>query len=118
MTMLSMTITVMSTVGGTNTNLISTITGGIMPRTSVKRINTFIEMYGKQDVLTVRRCTVDEPADRYVGGQVADKGYQVNHQVGEDDYVYVCKTLDDTGHCVNCIIFDLPIDASRTGEVT
>jgi hypothetical protein len=47
MTMLSMTITVMSTVGGTNTNLISTITGGIMPRTSVKRINTFIEMCGK-----------------------------------------------------------------------
>jgi len=108
----------MSTGGGTNTNLISTITGGVMHRTSVKRINTFIEMYGKQDVLTVRGCTDDEPAGRYVGGQVVHKGYQVNHQIGEDENIYVCKTLNDAAHCVNCIIFNLPIDASRTGAVT
>lgn len=87
-----------------------------MKNTSLKKINEFIGMYDMRDVLSVRGCTDDEPADRYVGGQVVHKGCQVNHQVGEDDYVYVCKTLDDTGHCVNCIIFDLPIDASRTGE--
>jgi hypothetical protein len=102
-----------------------------MKNTSLKKINEFIGMYDMRDaideygtskslsdVLTVRGCTDDEPADRYVGGQVVHKGYQVNHQIGEDENIYVCKTLNDAAHCVNCIIFNLPIDASRTGAVT
>ena len=79
-----------------------------MAKTSLKRIRTFIEMYDKQDVLTVRKCTNDTPADRYVLGQVAVKGYQVNHKVDEDDYhIYVCKTLRAAAECVNDIIFDI-----------
>jgi hypothetical protein len=88
-----------------------------MARTSLKRISTFIEMYDKQDVITVRKCTNDGPADRYVDGQVAAKGYQVNHKVGEDDYyVYVCKTLTAAAQCVNEIIFDLPMNVTTTGK--
>ena len=49
-----------------------------MAKTNLRRMRTFIEMYDMQDILTVRKCTEDEPADRYVGGQVAAKGYQVN----------------------------------------
>ena len=61
-----------------------------MAKTSLKRMRTFIEMYEMQDILTVRKCTDDEPADRYVNGQVAAKGYQVDLKVGEDDYyIYV-----------------------------
>jgi hypothetical protein len=79
-----------------------------MAKTSLKRMRTFIEMHNMQDVLTVRKCTDDEPADRYVLGQVAAKGYQVNHKVGEDDYyVYVCKTLRAAAECVNDIIFEI-----------
>ena len=76
---------------------------------NVKRINTIIEMYGMQDVLTVRRCTNKNPADRYVGGQVVEGGYQVNHKVHDNDYnVYVCRTMDSAAQCVNRIIFDRP----------
>ena len=81
-----------------------------MAKTSLKRMRTFIEMYDMQDVLTVRKCTNDTPADRYVLGQVAIKGYQVDHKAGEDDYyIYVCKTLTAAAECVNDIIFDLPV---------
>ena len=79
-----------------------------MANTSLKRIRTFIEMYKMQDILTVRKCTDDKPADRYVLGKVAAKGYQVNHKAGEDDYyIYVCKTLTAAAECVNDIIFDI-----------
>ena len=86
-----------------------------MAKTSLKRIRTFIEMYDMQDILTVRKYTDDEPADRYVLGKVAAKGYQVNHKVGEDDYyVYVCETLPDAAGCVNRIIFNLPMEDNAT----
>ena len=79
-----------------------------MANTSLKRIRTFIEMYDMQDVLTVRKCSDDEPADRYELGQVVAKGYQVNHKTGEDDYnIYVCKTLRAVAECVNDIIFKI-----------
>lgn len=87
--------------------------------TNVKRINTIIEMYGMEDVLTVRECTDDKPADRYVGGQVVYKGYQVNHKIHDNDYnVYVCRSIDSAAQCVNRIIFDLPIDVTSTGAPT
>jgi hypothetical protein len=80
----------------------------IKGKAKLKRIRTFIEMYDKQDVLTIRDCTEDKPADRYELGQVVTKGYQVNHKVGEDDYyIYVCKTLRAVAECVNDIIFDI-----------
>jgi hypothetical protein len=80
----------------------------IKGKAKLKRIRTFIEMYDKQDVLTIRECTNDTPADRYVLGQVAIKGYQVDHKAGEDDYyIYVCKTLTAAAECVNDIIFDI-----------
>lgn len=85
-----------------------------MAKTSLKRIRTFIEMYDKQDVLTVRKCTDDEPGDRYLLGQVAVKGYQVNHKVGEDDYIYLCKTLTAAGQCVSQIIFNVPMEDNVT----
>jgi hypothetical protein len=87
-----------------------------MANTSLKRINSFIEMYDMQDVLIVRECGTGpypkhEPADRYVDGQVVTKGYQVSHKVGDDDYyIYVCKTLTATAECVNQIIFELPME--------
>ena len=85
-----------------------------MANTSLKRIRTFIEMYDKQDVITVRKCTNDEPADRYVDGQVAAKGYQVNHKVDDGDYyIYVCKNIAAAAECVNDIIFDLPMDVTK-----
>ena len=87
-----------------------------MAKTSLKRMRTFIEMYDKQDVLTVRKCTDDEPGDRYLLGQVAVKGYQVNHKVGEDDYIYLSKTLTAAAECVNEIIFDLPMNVTTTGK--
>ena len=78
-----------------------------MAKTSLKRMKTFIGMYGMQYVLSVRKCTKDEPGDRY-DGQVATKGYEGTHKTGEDDYnVYICKTLTAAGECVNDIIFDI-----------
>ena len=50
-----------------------------MARATLKRMRTFIEMHNMQDTLTVRKCTDDKPADRYVLGKVEGKGYQVNH---------------------------------------
>ena len=78
-----------------------------MARTSLKTMKTFIGMYGMQYVLSVRKCTIDDPGDRYLLGQVAAKGYQVTHKVGEDDYIYLCKNLTAAGECVNDIIFDI-----------
>jgi hypothetical protein len=60
-----------------------------------------------QYVLSVRKCNKNEPGDRYVDGQVAAKGYEVTHKVGDDDYIYMCKTLTAAGECVNDIIFDI-----------
>jgi hypothetical protein len=85
-----------------------------MAKTSLKRMKTFIGMYGMQYVLSVRKCTKNEPGDRYLLGQVAAKGYQVTHKVGEDDYIYLCKTLTAAGECVNRIVFDLPMEDSVT----
>ena len=81
-----------------------------MAKTSLRRMTTFIAMHDMQDVLTVRESTNDEPGDRYLLGQVAAKGYQVTHKVGEDDYIYLCKNLTAAGECVNHIIYKLPID--------
>ena len=76
-----------------------------MANTSLKRIRTFIEMYDKQDMLTVLECA---------------NGYQVSHAVSEDDYnVYICKTLTAAAECVNEIIFELPMnvtEVSPTGK--
>ena len=76
-----------------------------MANTSLKRIRTFIEMYDKQDELTVLECA---------------NGYQVSHAVSEDDYnVYICKTLTAAAECVNEIIFELPMnvtEVSSTGK--
>ncbi len=88
-----------------------------MANASLRRIRTFIEMYEKQDSITVRECTDDEPADRYVGGQVVKKGYEVSHKVGEDDYyIYVCKTLRGASECVSDIIFEIPMEG-RVEEI-
>ena len=85
-----------------------------MAKTSLTRMKTFIGMYGMQYVLSVRKCTKNEPGDRYLLGQAAVKGYQVTHKVGEDDYIYLCKTLTAAGECVNRIVFDLPMEDSVT----
>jgi hypothetical protein len=77
-------------------------------------MRTFIEMYNMQDILTVRKCTDDEPGDRYLLGQVAVKGYQVDHKVGEDDYIYLCKNLIAAGECVTKLVFNLPMDDDVT----
>lgn len=84
-----------------------------MAKTSLKRMRTFIAMNDMQDVLTVRKCSGDEPADRYELGQVVAKGYQVDHKVGEDDYIYLCKTLTAAGECVSHIIFDVPMNGNQ-----
>ena len=86
----------------------------IKGKAKLKRIRTFIEMYNKQDVLTIRECDNDKPGDRYLLGQVAVKGYQVDHKVDEDNYIYLCKTLTAAGECVNRIVFDLPMEDSVT----
>ena len=78
-----------------------------MAKTSLKRMKTFIGMHGMQYVLSVRKCNKNEPGDRYVDGQVATKGYEVTHKVGDDDYIYMCKTLTAAGECVSDIIFDI-----------
>ena len=79
-----------------------------MAKTSLRRMRTFIAMNDMQDELTVRKCSDDEPADRYELGQVVAKGYQVDHKTGEDDYnIYICKTLTAAGECINDIIFDI-----------
>ena len=85
-----------------------------MAKTSLKRMKTFIGMYGMQYVLSVRKCNKNEPGGRYVDGQVVTKGYEVTHKVGEDDYIYLCKTLTAAGECVNRIVFDLPMEDSAT----
>ena len=81
-----------------------------MAKTSLKRIRTFIEMHNVQDTLTVRKCTDDKPGDRYLLGQVATKGYQVDHKVGKDDYIFLCKTLPAAAECVNLIVYNLPME--------
>ena len=78
-----------------------------MAKTSLTRMKTFIGMHGMQYVLSVRKCNKNEPGDRYVDGQVFTKGYEVTHKVGDDDYIYMCKTLTAAGECVNDIIFDI-----------
>jgi hypothetical protein len=85
-----------------------------MAKTSLRRMRTFIEMYNMQDTLTVRKCSGDEPADRYELGQVVAKGYQVDHKVGKDDYIYLCKTLTAAGECVTKLVFNLPMDDDVT----
>jgi hypothetical protein len=66
----------------------------------LERINSFIKMYGMQEVVCVLDVFGDGP-------------YQVEHKAGKDEYnYYVCKTLDAAGDCVNRIIFDLPINAT------
>jgi len=81
-----------------------------MAKASLKRIRMFIEMYNKQDVMTVRKCTEDEPADRVMLGQVVTKGYQVRHEVGDADYIYLCKTLTTAAECVNDIVLGIPME--------
>ena len=85
-----------------------------MARASLKRMRTFIEMYNMQDTLTVRKCSDDDPADRYELGQVVEKGYQVELKAGEDDYIYLCKTLTAAGECVTKLVFNLPMDDDVT----
>ena len=85
-----------------------------MAKTSLTRMKTFIGMYGMQYVLSVRKCNKNEPGDRYVDGQVATKGYEVTHKVGDDDYIYMCKTLTAAGECVSDIIFDIDMENRAT----
>ena len=85
-----------------------------MAKTSLTRMKTFIGMYGMQYVLSVRKCTKNEPGDRYLLGQAAVKGYQVTHKVGEDDYIYLCKNLTAAGECVTKLVFNLPMDDDVT----
>ena len=87
-----------------------------MPRSITKekmsklqRVNDFIKMYDMQDVVSV---TKHEEVPMM-------SPYQVNHKRGEDDYhVYLCKTLDEAGDCVNRIIFDLPMNATPADSTT
>ena len=77
---------------------------------SMKSINEFIKMYDKQDVLTVRECTQENPADRLALGKPMRYGFQVNHQRGEDDYIYTCGSVKSAAECVNDILFDTQAD--------
>jgi hypothetical protein len=77
---------------------------------SMKSINEFIKMYDKQDVLTVRECTQENPADRYVFGDTGIFGFQVKHLRGEDIYVYTCGSVKSAAECVNDILFDTQAD--------
>ena len=77
---------------------------------SIKSINEFIKMYDKQDVLTVRECTQENPADRLALGKPMRYGFQVNHQRGEDDYIYTCGSVKSAAECVNDILFDTQAD--------
>ena len=79
---------------------------------SIKSINEFIKMYDKQDVLTVRECTQENPADRYAFGKLLVYGFQVNHLRGEDYYVYTCGSVKSAAECVNDILFDTRADRS------
>ena len=84
-----------------------------MSRATIDGIREFIEMYDKQDVLTVRECNTVQPADRYVLGQIAVDGYQVSWKKGEDDYhIYVCRNITAAAECVNDIVFDLPMNVT------
>ena len=62
---------------------------------NLRRLQTFIEMYDRQDDIVVYND----------GNKVA-----VRVNTGE---IYFCKTLIDASHCVNCLIFDLPIQAEK-----
>jgi hypothetical protein len=79
---------------------------------SMKSINEFIKMYDKQDVLTVRECTQENPADRYVFGDTGIFGFQVKHLRGEDIYVYTCGSVKSAAECVNDILFDARVGGS------
>ena len=79
---------------------------------SMKSINEFIKMYDKQDVLTVRECTQENPADRLALGKPMRYGFQVNHQRGEDDYIYTCGSVKSAAECVNDILFDARVGGS------
>lgn len=70
---------------------------------AIDKIREFIEMYNKQDVLTVLKCA---------------NGYQVSHAISEDDYnVYVCKNITAAAECVNDIIFSrTPMNVTLVDE--
>mgnify|MGYP003147766983 CR=1 FL=1 len=74
-----------------------------MAKTSLKRIRTFIEMYKMEESIQVGRVT--EGRGNYV----------VTHKLNDKDRnEYLCKTLTDAGHCVNNIIFKVPMENSLT----
>ncbi len=84
-----------------------------MARVTIRSTREHIKAYNKQDVITIRACTEEDFGDRYVGGQIFKKGYQVNHKVGENDYyIYMCEDVDSVAQCVNEILFDLPINVT------
>ncbi len=78
-----------------------------MPRTSLRRIRTFIEMYDKQGEIQV---------DEYTNGPIPVEGldevkYMVRHK---REAIYYCKTLTDAADCVNRIIFEIPMSDELT----
>jgi hypothetical protein len=87
-----------------------------MARVTIRSTREHIAAYHKQDIITIRACTKEDCGDRYVLGQVADKGYQVNHKVGPDEYyIYICEDVDSVAQCVNEILFDIPINTTPVG---
>jgi|TARA_Y100000310_G_C20284649_1_gene624268 hypothetical protein len=72
-----------------------------MANTSLKRIRTFIEMYDKQDSIHVE--------DDEFGCQVY---YRQSSVEWGGHNIYECKNINAASELVNCIIFDLPINAT------
>lgn len=70
-----------------------------MPRTSLKRMRSFIEMYDMQDELQVQLCL--DPA-------MSPELYVVTHKLNdEDSNEYFCKTVAAAGECVSHIVFNV-----------
>ena len=70
-----------------------------MPKTSLKRMRRFIEMYNMQDDLQVQLCL--DPG-------LSSELYVVTHKLNnEHSNEYSCKTLRAAAECVNDIIFDI-----------
>ena len=77
-----------------------------MANTSLKRIRTFIEMYDMEQDVQVERLEHIHHGSQYC---------VIHKQFGPPWRTeYLCRKLGDTAHCVNSIIFDLPMENNLT----
>ena len=70
-----------------------------MSKITVQSINNSITSFGEQGNIVIKKT---------------GKNYQVSRLLPNKEwYVYDCKTIEEANRCVNCIVFDLPVEGIK-----